>query len=272
VTKRKQFGGVQSEGRAGGDPGQHDCRLWSRYPIHRNMITKWKRDALDGMKATFAKRRRVQGLRPRNRDEGPAGEDWRALGGVGFFDTRVRSMSVKWSRQQVERDHPRLSLSRQCRLLGISRGSLYSTPRDESEENPELLRVIDAQYLKMLWYGSRQMARSLRRQDHEVGRRYVCRLVRVMELCSVAPGPNISRRCAAHPVYPYLLRDLVHRPTKPGLRCTDVTFVPMAHGLLYLVAIMDRCTRQVLSWRLPRTPTRRSGRQHWTMPSIRCAM
>jgi len=161
-------------------------------------------------------------------------------------------MSVEWRRERVERDHPALSRSQQCRLLGISRGSLYYTPRGESEANLELMRVIDAQYLKTPWYGSRQMARSLRRLGHDVGRRRVRRLMRVMGLSSVAPGPNTSRRCPTHPVYPYLLRDLVvDRPNQ--VWCADVTFVPMAHGFVYLVAIMDWYTRHVLSWRVSTT-------------------
>ena len=152
----------------------------------------------------------------------------------------------------MERDHPTLSRSRQCELLGISRGSLYYKPRGESAANLMLMRLIDEQYLKTPWYGSRQMRRVLERLGHAVGRRRVRRLMRTMGLRSVAPGPNTSRRCPAHPVYPYLLRDLViDRPNQ--VWCADVTFVPMAHGFVYLVAIMDWHTRHVLAWRLSTT-------------------
>jgi len=161
-------------------------------------------------------------------------------------------MSVDWRRQRVERSHPTLSLSRQCELLGISRGSLYYRPQGPSEQDLALMRVIDAEYLKTPWYGSRQMCRVLKRQGHEVGRRRVRRLMRTMGLRSVAPGPNTSRRAPAHPVYPYLLRDLsITRANQ--VWCADITFVPMAHGFVYLVAIMDWHTRHVLSWRLSTT-------------------
>jgi putative transposase len=161
-------------------------------------------------------------------------------------------MSVDRRRAKVEREHPALSLSRQCALLSISRSSLYYTPQGESECNLALMRQIDEQYLKTPWYGSRQMARALRRSGSVVGRKRVRRLMRLMGLRSLAPGPNTSRRHPAHPVYPYLLRDLViERPNQ--VWCADVTYVPMAHGFVYLVAIMDWYTRHVLAWRLSTT-------------------
>lgn len=161
-------------------------------------------------------------------------------------------MSIDWRRERVDRDHPTLSLSQQCRLLGISRGSLYYRPQGPSEQDLALMRLIDVQYLKTPWYGSRQMRRALKRLGHAVGRRRVRRLMRTMGLRSLAPGPNTSRRCPAHPVYPYLLRDLpITRANQ--VWCADITFVPMAHGFVYLVAIMDWHSRHVLSWRLSTT-------------------
>jgi putative transposase len=152
----------------------------------------------------------------------------------------------------VERGHPELSLSRQCSLLDISRGSLYYTPRGESEQNLELMREIDAQYLKTPWYGSRQMVRNLRRIGYKVGRKRIRRLMRKMGLRAIAPGPDTSRRNKAHAVYPYLLRDLeVVRANQ--VWCADVTYIPLAHGFVYLVAIMDWHTRHVLSWRVSTT-------------------
>lgn len=161
-------------------------------------------------------------------------------------------MSIDRRRAKVERAHPTLSLSHQCALLSISRSSLYYTPQGESECNLALMRQLDEQYLKTPWYGSRQMARALRRSGCEVGRKRVRRLMHLMGLRSVAPGPNTSRRHLAHPVYPYLLRDLViERPNQ--VWCADVTYVPMAHGFVYLVAIMDWHTRHVLAWRVSTT-------------------
>jgi len=93
-------------------------------------------------------------------------------------------------------------MSRQCRVLGISRGSFYYAPRGESQENLALMRQLEEQYLKTPWYGSRQMTRSLRRQGCCVGRTRGRRLMRLMGLRSLAPGPSTSRKHPAHPVYP----------------------------------------------------------------------
>jgi len=146
-----------------------------------------------------------------------------------------------------------LSVARQCRLVGISRSTFYyaGTP-GESPLNLALMRLLDEQYLRTPWYGSRQMVRYLRRQGYCVGRKRVRRLMRRMGLQSVAPRPNTSRKAPGHPVYPYLLRDLtIDRPNQ--VWCSDVTYLPMAHGFLYLTAIMDWHSRQVLAWRLSTT-------------------
>ena len=152
----------------------------------------------------------------------------------------------------IETSHPDLSLVRQCALIGISRSVWYYEPKGESELNLRLMRLIDEQYLRTPWYGSRQMARHLRRLGHGVGRKRVRRLMRVIGLRSVAPQPNTSRRAPGHKVYPYLLAELdVERPNQ--VWCADLTFIPMAHGFLYLVAVMDWHSRKVLSWRLSTT-------------------
>lgn len=152
----------------------------------------------------------------------------------------------------IEPARPDLSLARQCQLVGIARSSFYYTPKGESEFNLALMRQIDEQYLRTPWYGSRQMARHLRRQGHCVGRKRVRRLMRLMGLSAVAPGPDTSRRQPQHPVYPYLLRDRAIDQAN-DVWCADVTYLPMAHGFLYLVAIMDWHSRRVLAWRLSTT-------------------
>lgn len=152
----------------------------------------------------------------------------------------------------IEPEHAQLGIVRQCELIGISRSSWYYRPRGESELNLRLMRELDEQYLITPWYGSRQMARHVRRLGHEVGRKRVRRLMRLMGLRSVAPQPNTSRPARGHKVYPYLLRDIaVDRVNQAW--CADVTYLPMAHGFLYLVAIMDWHSRKVLSWRLSTT-------------------
>ena len=152
----------------------------------------------------------------------------------------------------LEVNHSQLSLVRQCELVSIARSSYYYRPKNESEFNLELMRLIDAQYLKTPWYGSRQMRRYLRRQCLRVNRKRIRRLMRQMGLVAVAPAPNTSRRQPQHKVYPYLLRGLdITQPDQVWY--ADVTYIPMAHGFLYLVAIMDWTTRRVLWWQLSNT-------------------
>ena len=227
------------------------AELSSRYGIHPNMISKWKRQAVDGVKASFVSGR----LRPVDQDA----EIQTLRAKIGelvverdFFIQGLRSMSVGRRRKMVDRASSALSVSRQSVLLGVSRRSVYYPPRGESDFNLRLMRVMDEQYLSAPWYGSRQMARALRRMGYGVGRKRVRRLMRVMGLRSLAPGPNTSRRSPAHPVYPYRLRDLsIERPGQ--VWCADVTYLPMARGFLYRVAIMDGHSRCVLTWQLSTT-------------------
>lgn len=149
-------------------------------------------------------------------------------------------------------DHPQLSLVRQCQLVGMARSSFYYQPRGESEFNLRLMRLIDEQYLRTPWYGSRQMKRHLRRQGYAVNRKRIARLMTLMGLMAVVPGPHTSKPHPRHPVYPYLLRGLtIDQPDQ--VWCADLTYIPMAHGFLYLMAIMDWFSRRVLSWRLSNT-------------------
>ena len=154
-------------------------------------------------------------------------------------------------RNLVERDGA-LSIRRQCALLGISRSSVYYAPREESAENLALMRRMDALSLQYPFYGSRQMARHLRREGVAAGRRRVRRLMRLMGLEAIYRKPRTSDAQPDHHVYPYLLRELkIDRPDQ--VWCADITYIPVTTGFLYLVAIMDRASRHVLSWRLSNT-------------------
>ena len=152
----------------------------------------------------------------------------------------------------VVRDHPWLSLIRQCRLLSIGRSSLYYEPKGESVETLALMRRIDALFLKYPFYGARQMVRHLRREGTRIGRRRTARLMRLLGLQAVYRAPRTSAPHPEHRVYPYLLRGLaIERPNH--VWCTDITYIPVRRGFLYLVAIMDWASRQVLAWRLSNT-------------------
>ncbi len=161
-------------------------------------------------------------------------------------------MSRGERKMMVRRDHPELSLSRQCQVLSISRSSLCYTPKGESVENLALMRRIDELFLKYPFYGSRQMARHLRREGICIGRHRARRLMRLMGLEAIYQAPRTSAPHPEHRIYPYLLGNLeIKRPNQ--VWCADITYIPVQRGFLYLVAIMDWATRRVLSWRLSNT-------------------
>ena len=161
-------------------------------------------------------------------------------------------MNVGRRRAIVDASHPQLSIVRQCALLQISRSGRYYQPVGESEPTLALMRLIDEAFLDCPYYGSRQMTRHLHRLGHQVGRNRVVRLMRKMGLRAIYQKPNTSAPHPEHRVYPYLLRDLaIVRPNQ--VWCSDITYIPMRRGFLYLVAIMDWHSRRVLSWRLSKT-------------------
>jgi putative transposase len=161
-------------------------------------------------------------------------------------------MSRGERKAMISRDHPGLSLSRQCRVLAISRSSIYYAPKGESPENLALMRRIDELFMKYPFYGSRQMVRQLLRDGIAVGRHRVRRLMRLMGLEAIYQAPRTSDPHPAHRVYPYLLGGMViDRPNQ--VWCADITYIPVQRGFLYLVAIMDWATRHVLAWRLSNT-------------------
>ena len=152
----------------------------------------------------------------------------------------------------VEPAHLHLSIARQCELVSISRASFYYEPTGETPLNLTLMRLIDGQFLETPFYGTRQMARHLRRQGYVVGRKRVRRLMARMGLAAIYQKPRTSDPHPAHPVYKYLLRGLaIDRPNQ--VWCADITYIPMRRGFLYLVAIMDWASRKVLAWRLSNT-------------------
>jgi putative transposase len=161
-------------------------------------------------------------------------------------------MSVARRRELIALEHPRLPVVRQCELVSISRSAFYYTPVGESPLNLTLMRLIDEQFMETPFYGTRQMARHLRRCGYRVGRKRVRRLMARMGLAAVYQKPRTSVPHPEHTVFPYLLRDLtIDRPNQ--VWCTDITYIPMRRGFLYLVAVMDWATRKVLSWRISNT-------------------
>jgi putative transposase len=152
----------------------------------------------------------------------------------------------------IEGNHPHLSIRRQCRLLGLSRSSLYYEPAAETAENVRLMRLIDEEYTAHPFLGSWRLAKWLIEQGEAVNRKRVQRLMRLMGLEAIYPKLKLSAAGRGHRIYPYLLRNVrIERPDQ--VWSTDITYVPLVGGFLYLAAIIDWFSRYVVAWRLSDT-------------------
>jgi putative transposase len=155
--------------------------------------------------------------------------------------------SIEFKRACIDGEHPRLSVRRQCELLGLNRSSWYYAAAGVSAENLALMRRIDEQYLKTPVYGRRRMGKTLGIDGKRAGR-----LMRLMGLEAIYPKPRLSQNNSEHRIYPYLLRNVeIVRPNQ--VWSSDITYVPMPQGWMYLTVVMDWFSRYVLSWRLSNT-------------------
>src|SRR5262245_56414122 len=152
----------------------------------------------------------------------------------------------------VERMNPALPISQQCRLLALPRSSVYRKPAEVSAEDLAIMALIDRHYLARPYYGSRRMAAWLATQRPHVNRKRAQRMMALVTMASNYPRPNTSKPAAAHNIYPYLLRGLTIGRVNQ-VWCSDVTYIPMAKGFVYLVVIMDWVSRAVLAWRVSNT-------------------
>ena len=152
----------------------------------------------------------------------------------------------------VNKDHGQLSIARQCKLLSLNRSSYYYNPTGESEYSHSLMKIIDQLYLKYPFYGSRQIKRHLFRDGYIISRHRIRRLMRKMNLIAVYQKPKTTCRNNEHKIYPYLLRNLIiDRPNQ--VWSSDITYIPMKRGFMYLVAVKDWYSKKILSWRLSNT-------------------
>jgi putative transposase len=150
-------------------------------------------------------------------------------------------------RALIEPAHPQISIARQCDLVGLPRSTYYYQGQGESEENLTLMRLLDQQYTDTPYYGVRRMTAWLRSQGYHGNHKRVARLLHTMGIEAIYPTPHLSQGHPTHRVYPYLLRDVpitrVHQ-----VWSTDITYIRLHGGFIYLVAVMDWCSRYVLSW------------------------
>ncbi|WP_231716910.1 IS3 family transposase [Desulfosarcina ovata] len=227
------------------------AQLASRFGIHPTMVSSWKRQMLEGVADIFDKNHKS-----RKQAEDQTDELYRQIGQLkvenDFLSRKLKQMTSKQRKAIIDPTDQTLSICRQCEILKVSRSSYYYRPKPVKQEDLDLMRKIDELYLENPSSGSRTIRRQLKRQGIIVSRKKTQRLMRLMGIEAVYPKPKTSRPHSRHRVYPYLLRGLtIDRPNQ--VWATDITFIPMEHGYMYLVAIMDWYSRKILSWRLSNT-------------------
>ncbi|WP_349039647.1 IS3 family transposase [Pseudotabrizicola sp. 4114] len=228
--------------------------LAAEYGVHPTMIHQWKRSLLEGAAGIFERggkaavaaevaEETVRDLHAKIGELAVAND---------FLFTKAQALDRQVRRGMIERNHPKLSIGAQCRLLSISRSSFYYAPQGETAMNLDLMLLIDQQFLETPFYGVRQMTWHLQNEGHAVNYKRIRRLMRLMRLMPIYQKPDTSRPAKGHKTYPYLLGGLrVERPNQ--VWCADITYIPMRRGFLYLVAVMDWFTRKVLAWRISNT-------------------
>ena len=161
-------------------------------------------------------------------------------------------MSAPGRRALLARDHAELSIRRQCVLLGVARSSVYRPPRPANDNDLALMRRLDELFTAWPFLGSRRMGVMLRAEGHRANRKRVQRLMRQMGIAALGPKPRTTVRAPGHKIFPYLLRGLaIDRPNQ--VWASDITYIPIGRGFLYLVAVIDWASRAVLAWRLSNT-------------------
>jgi putative transposase len=227
------------------------AELAKTFQVHPVPISPWKKVLLDGAESLF------RDARKREQEDGQAipAELYEQIGRL--------KMEVEWlkknlpaaidqKRALIDTGNSQLSIRQQCELLSLNRSSYYLVPATESDENLRWMRLIDEQFLKTPFYGSRRMTASLRRAGEDANRKRVQRLMALMGLEALFPKSRTTTAASDARVYPYWLRDreLTH---VNEVWSSDITSVPMKHGFMYLTAVIDWYSRYVLSWRLSNT-------------------
>ncbi|MBI3655125.1 MAG: IS3 family transposase [Acidobacteria bacterium] len=224
----------------------------SQFGVHPNQVTAWKKQALDELPQLFSDRR----ARVEKTEEELKVSLYEEIGRLKVeldWLKKKLGFSLDAKRQRIDSAHPELSIRQQCDLLGLARASYYYEPAPESAENLLLMRLIDEQYTRTPFYGIPRLTAWLNDQKlgGPVNHKRVPRLMQLMGIEAVYPKPRLSRpgRDVQHRVYPYLLEGVpIGRPDQ--VWSTDITYIRLRPGFVYLVAIMDWHSRYVLSWEL----------------------
>ncbi|MEM9213642.1 MAG: IS3 family transposase [Cyanobacteria bacterium P01_F01_bin.150] len=229
-------------------------QLSSQYDIHPTVINNWKRQLLSEASSLFEADKKND---KKSKDQqAQIDELYRQIGKLtverDFLGEQVRAVGIEDRKALVMPDHEQLSIVEQCDLLNIARSSLYYRSKGPSEEDLILARLIDEQYMRTPFYGSRRMTVILQKLGYRVNRKRVQRLMRELGIEAIYPKPRLSNMNSEHTVYPYLLKGLAINHSNQ-VWCTDITYLPVLKGHFYLVAIMDWFSRRVLSWRISNT-------------------
>ncbi|MGH2375042.1 MAG: IS3 family transposase [bacterium] len=226
--------------------------LAQRFDVHAHQIAQWRRQLVARAAEVFATAEDRRAATPVDLKALHAKIGQQALE-LDFLSSALGAASRLERKAMIDRTHP-LAVAGQARLLGLSRASIYYAPRPVSAIDLGLMRRLDELHLELPFAGSRMLRDLLRGEGFVTGRDHVRTLMRRMGIAAVYRRPRTSRRHRAHPVFPYLLRTLtIERPNH--VWAADITYIPMARGFVFLVAVMDWAARKVLTWRVSPTLT-----------------
>ncbi|MFB0564054.1 MAG: IS3 family transposase [Candidatus Aminicenantaceae bacterium] len=221
------------------------AELSNEFGVHANQISKWRRQLLELLPELFTDRRKKKDVD----QEELISELYRQIGQLKVeldWLKKKAKAPVKEKRKEVEAANKMISVSRQCELLGLNRSSYYYRSERDDSYNEYLMRLIDEQYTRTPFFGVPKMTAWLCRQGHWVNEKRIRRLIRLMGLYAVYPKPRLSKSYLEHKKYPYLLKG-VTIDHADQVWCSDITYIRLLHGFVYLVVIMDWFSRYILS-------------------------